>query len=805
MKRTWLYALVFFICIPAHSQNITVIDATTRQIIAGVSVYSRVPHFTAITNTKGQVSLKGFSGADSIYFQHVSFKTVGFTPEEIRSKSYTVEIMESSISLDEVIIAANRWEQERTEIPYRVVKINMREVGLQNPQTSADLLSSGGYVYIQKSQLAGGSPMLRGFATNRILLVVDGVRMNNAIYRLGNLQNVISLDAGSFESAEVLFGPGAVIYGSDAIGGVIDFHTLKPALSDGKKLLFTGNASSRYSTACNEKSGHADFNFGFKKWAFTTSLTYADYDDLRTGSHGNSYFLRPAYQESVDGKDAMIVNDDPRVQVASGFSQLYLMQKIRFMPAAYWNLDYSFHYSATSDAPRYDRLCLDEKYDGELDYAEWYYGPQKWMMNRLGVLYSRTTKLFDRMSILAAFQSYEESRHDRKFNKPSLRNQVEKVNAGSLNLNFDKTISPKAMVYYGAEAVINQINSTADRVNIETQEVSATNTRYPDGSYWQAYGIYASVKYKFSRAWILNAGLRYSYYTVTASFDTSIFPFPFTESRNAHGALNGSMGIVCLPGEKWQLYCNGSTGFHAPNVDDIGKVFDSEPGSVVVPNPGLKPEYAWNVEAGTSKVFGRFLKIDLSAYYTYLDNALARRDFQFDGLDSILYEGEMSRVQAIQNITRAYVWGLQAGVELRFLQGFGLVSMVNFQKGKEQDETSMIDYPLRHAAPLFGSTHLTYERKSLKFDFYTLYNSRMDFEDLALSERNDDAPYARDENNNPFVPGWCTLNLKAAWYINKAIALNAGIENITDRLYRPYASGISAPGRNFILAIKFRF
>jgi hemoglobin/transferrin/lactoferrin receptor protein len=805
MERTLLFALFLFTGISAHSQNITVIDATTRQIIAGVAVFSKVPQSAAITNAKGQVSIHAFSGADSIYFQHLSYKPVGFTAEEMKSKSYTVELMESSISLDEVIVAANRWEEEGAEIPYRVVKINMREVGFQNPQTSADLLSSGGYVYIQKSQLAGGSPMLRGFATNRILLVVDGIRMNNAIYRLGNLQNVISLDVGSFESAEVLFGPGAVIYGSDAIGGVIDFHTLKPALSDGKKLVLTGNASSRYSTACNEKSGHADFNFGLKKWAFITSLTYADYDDLRTGSHGNSYFLRPAYQESIDGKDTMIVNDDPKVQVASGFSQLYLMQKIRFMPTEYWNLDYSIHYSTTSDAPRYDRLSLDDKNDGELDYAEWYYGPQKWMMNRLGVLYSRTTKLFDRMSILAAFQNYEESRHDRKFNKTSLRSQIEKVNAGSLTFNFDKTISPKTMVYYGAEAVINRINSTANRMNIETKEVSATNTRYPDGSEWQAYGIYASVKYKFSRAWIVNAGLRYSYYKVEAAFDTSLFPFPFTATRNANGALNGSIGIVCLPGEKWQLYCNGSTGFHAPNVDDIGKVFDSEPGSVVVPNPGLKPEYAWNVEAGTSKVFGRFLKIDLSAYYTYLDNALARRDFQFDGQDSIPYDGEMSRVQAIQNITRAYVWGIQAGVDIRFLQGFGLTSILNFQKGKEQDETSLMDYPLRHAAPLFGSTHLTYERKSLKFDFYTVYNKKMDFEDLALSERNDDAPYAKDENNNPFVPGWCTLNLKAAWYINKAIALNAGVENITDRLYRPYASGISAPGINFILAIKFRF
>jgi hemoglobin/transferrin/lactoferrin receptor protein len=226
---------------------------------------------------------------------------------------------------------------------------------------------------------------------------------------------------------------------------------------------------------------------------------------------------------------------------------------------------------------------------------------------------------------------------------------------------------------------------------------------------------------------------------------------------------------------------------------------------VVVPNPGLNPEYAWNVEVGTSKVFGRFVKVDFTAYYTYLDNALARRDFQFNGMDSIQYDGEMSRVQAIQNITRAYVWGIQAGVDVRFGHGIILSSVLNYQKGEEQDEVSLVDYPLRHAAPMFGSTHLTYERKNLKFDFFTVYNSKMDFEDLALSERNDDAPYAKDDNGNPFVPGWYTLNFKAAWYINKYLALNAGIENITDHLYRPYASGISAPGRNFIIAMKARF
>src|SRR5688500_2079233 len=152
------------------------------------------------------------------------------------------------------------------EVPQRIEKITKNDVTFQNPQTAADLLSSGGYAYIQKSQAGGGSPILRGFATNRVLLVVDGVRMNNAIFRTGNLQNVISLDASSMESAEILYGPGGVIYGSDAIGGVMNFRTLRPGLSDSVgKVLFRGSAFGRYATANMEKTGHADFNIGLNK------------------------------------------------------------------------------------------------------------------------------------------------------------------------------------------------------------------------------------------------------------------------------------------------------------------------------------------------------------------------------------------------------------------------------------------------------------------------------------------------------------------------------------------------------------
>src|SRR5688500_9364025 len=230
------------------------------------------------------------------------------------------------------------------EVPQRIEKITKNDVTFQNPQTAADLLSSGGYAYIQKSQLAGGSPIIRGFATNRVLLVVDGVRMNNAIFRTGNLQNVISLDANAVESAEILFGPGAVMYGSDAIGGVMDFHALKPVFPDSNaKTFFKGNVFGRFSSANEEKTGHVDFNLSTRRFSFLTSVTYSDYHHLRAGTVGNAYYLRPSYVKNFNGKDSTVLNTEPTLQVGSAFSQVNLLQKIEFKPNNNSIVSYGFY------------------------------------------------------------------------------------------------------------------------------------------------------------------------------------------------------------------------------------------------------------------------------------------------------------------------------------------------------------------------------------------------------------------------------------------------------------------------------
>jgi hemoglobin/transferrin/lactoferrin receptor protein len=239
-------------------------------------------------------------------------------------------------------------------------------------------------------------------------------------------------------------------------------------------------------------------------------------------------------------------------------------------------------------------------------------------------------------------------------------------------------------------------------------------------------------------------------------------------------------------------------------VDDLGKVFDSEPGSVVVPNPGLKAEYAYNGEIGISKVFGEAVKIDLTGYYTYLSNAMVRRDFTLNGLDSIMYEGVMSKVQAIQNAAFATVYGIQAGLEVKLPAGFGLTSQFNYQKGEEELDDGTTS-PLRHAAPWFGTSHLTFGINKLELDFYAVYNGEISYKNLPEEERGKAYMYAKDADGNPYSPAWYTLNIKALYQITNNFSVSAGVENLTDQRYRPYSSGIAGAGRNFIIALRARF
>ena len=801
MKNLLLTIFLLGVFSYAHTQTITIKDQASGAPLEMVALISKLPKAFINTDSNGQADISAFKGSEKIIVHLLGYSKVIASYEQFQDSSFVLHLPLSDFTMNEVIVSATKWGQSATETPSTVALISPEEVYLQNPQTAADMLNISGKVYIQKSQQGGGSPMIRGFATNRLVYTVDGVRMNTAIFRGGNIQNVISLDPFAMKSAEVLFGPGSIIYGSDAIGGVMSFQTLTPELSESRRPNISGSVLARYSSANHENTGHLDLNIGGKKLASITSATSYDFGDLRMGSHGPDEYLRPFYVQRIDSVDVVVTNEDPQTQVPSAYSQINLMQKLRYKPNDQWDLQYGLHLSETSDYSRYDRHIRYK--NGLPRYGEWYYGPQKWLMNNLNINYVSNINLFDQVTVRLAQQAFEESRISRDINKDDREIRVEEVDAYSVNIDMMKASTSRLNWFYGLEWVSNKVTSTGINENIGTGVKQLGPARYPNAT-WQSYAAYLSSQYDISDKLLIQAGLRYNAIAIDATFDTEFYPFPFTKAELTNDALTWSIGTVFRPKSTWAISMNAATAFRSPNVDDIGKVFDSEPGTVVVPNPDLNPEYAYNLDIGIVKTFDDLLKLDVSAYYTQLDNALTRRNFTLDGQDSIIYDGELSQVQAIQNAARATVYGIQAGIAIHLPAGFTLSSDISYQHGTEElDDGS--ESPSRHAAPLFGVTRLKYDTDKLNLEIYANYNGQRKFEDLPIGERGKTEIYATDTNGNPYSPAWYTLSFKAGYRITKNFAVNSGLENITDQRYRPYSSGIAAPGRNFILSLKANF
>lgn len=799
LKKIVFLSLLILPILSTKSQTLTVINKETKEYLEQVTIFNKKSNNYITTNANGQADISEFKNAELLEIRFLGFKTKYKSYKELEKNKFLIKLVPTVLKMDEIVISASKWKQKTSELAAKVTTISSKEVQLLNPQTAADLLTVSGKVFVQKSQQGGGSPMIRGFATNRLLYTIDGVRMNNAIFRAGNIQNVISLDPFTIEETEIVFGPGSVIYGSDAIGAVMSFKTLTPNFSLDDETLITGNAFTRFSSANEEKTYHADFNLGYKKWAFVTSLSYNDYGDLKMGTNGPDEYLRNIYVERQNNQDIIITNNNPKVQVPSGYSQTNLMQKVRFKPDESWNLEYGFHFSETSSYDRYDRHLRTKS--GKPRYGEWKYGPQKWLMNNFEISKKENNSSFyDDVTLRLTYQKFEESRISRDFNDTERETRTEKVDAYTTNLDFYKYVSTKSKLFYGAEYVFNDVNSSGINTNIDTNVSQKGPSRYPNAN-WSSLGFYISNQYDFSKKWILQSGLRYNFYKLDATFDTTFYPFPFTKANINDGALTGSLGIVFRPQNDWLFKGNFSTAFRSPNVDDVGKIFDSEPGNVVVPNPDLKAEYAYNTDVSIAKTFGDFIKVELTGFYTHLNNALVRRDFSLNGQTQILYDGELSSVQAIQNAASAKVYGFQTSFEADFSQGFGFSTDFNYQKGEEEldnGETS----PLRHATPWFGSSRLTYNANKLRAQLYANYSDSVAFDDLPDSEKSKDYIYAIDKNGNPYAPSWITLNIKTSYRFTENLLISSGIENLTDKLYRPYSSGIVSPGRNFVVSLK---
>jgi hemoglobin/transferrin/lactoferrin receptor protein len=707
------------------------------------------------------------------------------------------------VTLGEVLIGVNKVAETRRTVAQQVQVLTAREMARLQAQNMADLMANTGNISVQKSQQGGGSPVIRGFEASRVLLVVDGVRMNNIIYRTGHLQNILTIDNTSLERVEILFGPSSTVYGSDALGGVIHVYTKKPLLTEtGGKLLTKANAFFRYGSVNKERTAHIDLNLGGSRFGSFTSFTYSNFDDLRSGKrinpfYGKSFGERPFYVERFGNRDSLVRNDNKYLQRQSGYAQHDLVQKFLFQQSGGITHILNLQYSNSGDVPRYDRLTDPD--GGGLRFAEWYYGPQKRGMAAYDLQINKPSAFFQQVHGGISLQDVEESRIQRRFNSNNRDSRVERVRIWGAN--FDMQRKEGAHVFrVGLDGQFNSLRSTAKRVHILTQAVSPIDTRYPGGNNsLHNSAMYFSHTWKLNESLTLNDGFRLGFASLHAEFtDTNFFKFPYKEVNQRNMVYSGSAGLVYSPREDYKLSMLLSTGFRVPNIDDLAKVFESVTGSLIVPNPGLQPERTINTELAFTKVFNEKARWEIVLYHTWLRDAIVTDRFTFNGQDSILYNGVRSRVLANQNKQRAYVLGFSTQLIAQLSERFNLTASAGYTAGRIRSDTGLV--PLDHIPPFMSRLQMQYRRGAWSGDFFVQYNAWKRIRDFNPGGE-DNQQYAPPEG----MPAWFTANMRVSYKFKKYAALLVGVDNILDMQYRTFASGINAAGRNVFVTLSLRY
>ena len=724
-----------------------------------------------------------------------------------------------------MVVSLFKREERTNRIAEQIAILNSKKIQRASAQTSADLLATIPGVKVQKSQFGGGSPVIRGMEANRVLLVVDGVRMNNAIYRKGHLQSAITVTPNMLEKTEVVFGPSSVIYGSDALGGVIHYYTKTPKLSEENEV--DSQFFSRFSSVNNEITTNISVEVRSQKWASLTSISHSDFGDLKAGKNrahgfkdwGKVFF----YSENNNGnyKEYPTVNMDPNLQRNTGYNQTDILQKFFIPITRNTDIKLNFQYSTSSDIPRFDRLT--ELKNEKLKFSEWFYGPQKRFLASAQMFLNPNKKGMETGIITAAYQNVQESRVQRKFGSLNRSYREENVAVYSLNGDFSVllTADKKRALSYGFEFAYNDVTSNAygKELNIVAGEIEGfsrtfkVQSRYPDGS--SAYlssAVYIDYRQDINSKSTLNSGIRFTNTNLTATWiDQTFIQLPDTNIQLNHSAVTATLGYVFKPNKNWQINSVLSSGFRAPNIDDVGRVREKA-GNVTVPNITVTPEFAYNAEIGVQKYFNeKKFRFGANIYYTLLDNYI-QRDFVYNPDGSIVqvaFDGDFGNAVSNQNKRTAYITGVTASYLGRISPIWKTSGFVTYTKGRTYDSRE----PMSSIPPIFGQFEMSYVVAEIELGAAIRFNAKKEISDFNITEGIDNheltpivAKNAMDERIKYYgTPSWITMGLNANYTLSNSVSVQARLDNLLDQHFIEFASGVASPGRNLSLSFRANF
>ena len=820
-----LFLFFFLVTGFCFSQKIKIIDKHTGKSIRNVTVYNEESTINLSSDNEGFVDVSVFKKNENILFSHISYEPQKIKKTILQKQKMVVFLNKQSAQLDEIVLSVFKKSEKTNRIAEQIAVVSSKEIQKISPQTSADLLATIPGIKVQKSQFGGGSPVIRGMESNRVLLVVDGVRMNNAIYRKGHLQSSISVAPNMLDKTEVVFGPSSVLYGSDALGGVIHYYTKTPKLSAEEEV--KSQFFSRFSSVNQEITSHVSAELRFSNWASLTSISFSDFGDLQSGSRRSHGFKDWGkvfyYSENRYGNytENPTVNPRPEVLKNTGYHQTDFLQKFFIPLSKNTDLKINLQYSTSSNIPRFDRLI--EFKNNSLKFAEWNYGPQNRFLLSSQFLIHPNKKWLESGSITGAYQQIKESRIQRKFGSLDRSFREELVNVFSVNGDFSVSLTQdkKRVLSYGFEFTYNDVisKSFGKTLLVSNGQINGSSSgfkvqsRYPDGgSNYLSSSAYIAYRQDLNSKTTLNTGLRFTNTTLHALWlDQTFIHLPETNITAVNSAVTATIGYVYRPGKNWQLNSVVSSGFRSPNIDDIGRVREKS-GNISIPNIHVNPEFAYNVEIGLQKYFNdKKFRVGANVYYSLLDNYI-QRDFVYntDGSKKqVQFDGEFGNAITNQNKGTAYVFGYTLSYLGKISSTINSSGFITYTKGRTYDTKE----PMSSIPPLFGRVEINYKKDKIEFGAALKFNSKKDIEDFNITEGIDnhdltpivDPSAILDSDKYYGSPSWMTIGLTSNYLLSDTFSIQARLDNIFNEHYIEFASGISAPGRNASISFVANF
>ncbi len=645
----------------------------------------------------------------------------------------------NAYSLDPVIITAMRSKGSVYNSAGSVSFILKKEIRETNSRSVPEMIMGLTGIWMQKTSHAGGSPFIRGLTGNQVLQMVDGIRLNNSTFRYGPNQYLSTIDPYSVEQAEVVRSAYSTLYGSDAVGGVINILTRDPAFSD--KPVFHGSFTGKWMSRDMEKTASALLGYKSKHITGEVITTISDF--------GNIY--------AAEGRE----------QVPSSYKQQSFHSKWKYAPSENHIIGFCFQQLSQNDVDLYDQVAQRGYSISKID-------PQKRQLVYLRWEYIIKNQWSDKLSITASRQVSTEERIRQKNLSEQVSQEFDHVVTIGVQAETEKRIKEGWRLFTGMDLYMDDVKSSAYDMNNTNGLVISKRGLYADGSSMNSLSFYHQQQWEKGK-WMLVGGLRANLYAIN-------IPDPkFGDVKLSPFALAGNASMQYALSEKWNVAGTLSSSYRAPNINDLSSFGKFDFGTEVPPS-SLSPEKSLNKEISIRHLDNNII-ISITGFHNRLYDLIDRIRSTYEG-DSMI-NGD--QVYQKSNRGEGVIYGAEAEGTIWFYKK--IKAGANFTYTYGQNIT--FNEPLRRIPPVFGKINVAYYPRK---DF--LLGADWNF---AGSQNRLSGGDKSDHRINPDgTPGWGIISLRLGWQF-RFFSFNGGMENILDQSYRIHGSGIDGYGRYFWL------